>query len=160
MSVIGDVWDLVEQIVNQEQVGLFDIDLPGRHKGTLRVYLRGLTKVSEVELSHCERVTRRLRDSLELEERLPGDFLIEVSSPGINRRLRRPEHYSGAIGERVEIAFRELPTLDQIQGRERLVVGALSAFDGSNLTVEDEKTKEAVVVPLDRLRKAQVSFKF
>ena len=126
--VSGSLWEAISKIAAEEGVTLFDMDLPGGgeggHGGVLRVYIfrpkdsLSLPKGSEldpivepqaegdeehprrtgVSFEDCTRVAKRILDVDEQEGIIPEGCLLEVSSPGINRRLRRAEHFGGAVG--------------------------------------------------------------
>ena len=82
--------------------------------------------------------------------------MLEVSSPGVNRRLRLPQHFPGAVGERVRVKFRSEGNV------YRVVTGVLFAVDGDVLFVNDEqsKQKEPIRVSLSDIKEARVDFKF
>ncbi len=69
-----------------------------------------------------------------------GSYLLEVSSPGIERALRRPEHYSSALGEEVSVKF-------HTGAGPRRVRGVLRRFDGATCVVEtDEGIDEEIAI--------------
>jgi ribosome maturation factor RimP len=76
-----------------------------------------------VDHALCERVTEVLRDYLR-------DFTVEVSSPGPERPLRKPEHFASAVGRRVAIR-----TGDEVEGRRRFR-GAVLAAGEETVTLE------------------------
>jgi ribosome maturation factor RimP len=81
---------------------------------------------------------------------------LEVSSPGVNRTLRLPVHFSGAVGERVRLKFRNA------QSSYQVVTGQLRAVtDGIlEVEVEEKKLKETLSIPLAEVKEARVDFKF
>lgn len=90
-----------------------------------------------VGLGHCEAVTHAIRDTV-------PDHELEVSSPGIERPLRRPEHFRSAVGEKVRL--RE-------QGRHRAtVVRVLDVDDAEGVTVRPEGGEERIVAFDDIVR--------
>jgi ribosome maturation factor RimP len=84
-----------------------------------------------VDLGACERVSAQL---LELRE----DWALEVSSPGLDRPLTKPEHYQRVLGARVRVRTREA-----IEGRKSFT-GRLEAADGSAVTVADEQGSQEI----------------
>lgn len=107
-----------------------------------------------VGFDDCTRVCRKLLDIDEVEPFIPEGCLLEVSSPGVNRRLRYGDHFAGAVGERVKIKFR---TPD---GVTRSVVGKLEKFAGDTLTVTVEDRDEVVSCVLTDVKDARVEFLF
>ena len=81
---------------------------------------------------------------------------IEVSSPGVNRNLRRPDHFAGAVGERVRIV-----SMRDYEGPESFpIVGTLLTAEGGFLHLAKEGTKAEAVLPLEGIKKAHVDFRF
>lgn len=172
------LWDAISKIAAEEGVSLFDMDLPGGgeggHAGVLRVYIsrpKGgqavlAEEVSAVEgesehpqrtgvsFEDCTRVCKRILDVDEQTGLIPEGCLLEVSSPGINRRLRRAEHFGEAVGERVRLKFREAT------GSYRVATGMLVAVEGDTLQLEIEGQREVVNVSLKDVKDARVDFKF
>jgi ribosome maturation factor RimP len=102
------------------------------------------------------RVTKRLLDIDEQNAFVPASCVLEVSSPGVNRTLRLPVHFSGAVGERVRLKFRNA------QSSYQVVTGQLRAVtDGIlEVEVEEKKLKETLSIPLAEVKEARVDFKF
>jgi ribosome maturation factor RimP len=167
------MWRMISEVAASEGVELFDIEYPrdggasGR-SGVVRVYItKGADAVAEsseesserrssVSFEDCVRVTKRLLDIDEQSAFVPASCVLEVSSPGINRALRLPVHFSGAIGERVRLKFRNA------QGSYQVVTGLLRAINDSILEVEVEEKKraETLSIPLADMKEARVDFKF
>lgn len=167
------VWKIVEGVVISEGVELFDIDFPrdggasGR-SGVVRVYItkshgsvaEGANehpeRRSSVTFEDCVRVTKRLLDIDEQNEFVPASCVLEVSSPGVNRTLRLPAHFSGAVGERVRVKFRNS------QAAYQVIVGLLRSVNDGVLEIEvdEKKVTEKLLVPLKDVKEARVDFKF
>jgi ribosome maturation factor RimP len=94
-----------------------------------------------VDLALCERVTAALRDLLD-------DYTVEVSSPGDDRPLTKPEHYRRYVGRQARISTREA-----IGGR-RNFTGTLA--DADERTVALEADGERVTIPLDAIRRSNL----
>ncbi len=97
---------------------LIELERPGND--ALRLYL---DHPEGVDLARCEQVTNALRDLLE-------SWSLEVSSPGADRPLTRPEHFRRFLGRRVRVRTRE-----QISGR-RNFTGTLTDADEDSVSVE------------------------
>jgi len=134
-ATIGRVWELAAPLAENEGMELVDIEL--RHEGSrggrvLRVYL---DKTGGPTVDDLSRVSRQLSELLDGQEVVPGAYTLEVSSPGINRPLKRPEHFARFIGKRVRIRTRDL-----IGGR-RSFLGILQDVAGESITVTQEGTR-------------------
>ena len=136
-------WSAIEKIVRECKRELFDIELPHGPNGVMRVFITGESTggvTKEVEIGDCARVSRLIsplegESSASSNGLVPEGVMLEVSSPGINRRLRRPEHFQAAVGQRIRITVD--PALI-VNGRpERTVLAQLlgSSGSGSNLTL-------------------------
>ncbi len=183
----SSLWSVIHAVALEEGVELFDIDMPGEGgesegRGLLRVYItRDRSKdaqsvepaapISEdgtvlpaevlrtgVLFEECVRVSKRLLDIDESDGLIPDNCLLEVSSPGVNRRLRRVEHFQGAIGERVRVKFRgENSSGDKTS---QTVTGLLRSVIGETLEIDGEEKSGAVSVSLCDVKEARIDFKF
>ena len=104
----------------------------------LRVYI---DHPEAVDLALCERVTNHLRDLL-------ARYALEVSSPGLDRPLTKPEHYRRFLGRRVRVR-----THDAIEGR-RNFTGTLAGADDRAVRVED--SGDAVEIPLSGIHRSNL----
>jgi ribosome maturation factor RimP len=147
------IWDLIEPLVRGAGFDLFDIEVPGGRSGVLRVFIwKG--KGGTVVLDDCASVSKRIEELTQLDEMIPGSYVLEVSSPGINRKLTRPEHFAGAVGERVKLVVEE-------PGAERCSMKGviLSCRDGQ-VELQDEESKGPMQVAISAIKRAQVDFEF
>ncbi len=95
----------------------------------LRVFLYGENGVG---LEDCEAVSRGLSEVLDAEDPIADAYLLEVSSPGLERVLSRPWHFETAIGEKTEVRF-YAP-----QNGKKSITGILRGYDGEGITIETE----------------------
>jgi ribosome maturation factor RimP len=93
------VEDVVEPVVQHHGLTLVDLEWKGdRRRGILRVYV---DKAEGVEIGDCERLSRELGDVLDVEGVIEGAYDLEVSSPGLDRQLRKDREFQWAVGKRV-----------------------------------------------------------
>lgn len=158
--MVSELWSAIEGVVKEEGLALFDLDEPsaGGGGGILRVYITqsdpsAETKGSGVSFEDCSRVSRRLLDIDEQQGFIPAGCLLEVSSPGVNRRLRRPEHFAGAVGERIKIKFSS-------ENRTRSLLGTVQSWTGEELEIQDERGGEKVTISFSNIKSAHVEFSF
>lgn len=122
---------LAEPIAQANGCDIWDVEYV-KEAGTwfLRVYL---DRDDGVTIDHCEAVSRALDVKLDEVDPIEGSYVLEVSSPGADRVLRRPEHFRRFLGEQVEVKLYR-----PIEGA-KVLVGALRSYEDGGVTVE---TKE------------------
>ncbi len=141
---------LVEPVVEDEGLELVDLEwmsLAGQW--VLRVYM---DKEGGVTLDDCQRVSRRLNPVLDVEDLIPSRYNLEVSSPGLNRRLKKASDFRRFLGRRARI---ELSS--SLQGRRRFR-GKLAGISGEEETeiVLEMEGGEVVHLPLADIGKARL----
>jgi ribosome maturation factor RimP len=93
----------IEKIVESNGANLYDIETIKDDNGTIfRVYI---TKSGGVDLDLCADISNEISPLLDVNPPLKGKYFLEVSSPGIERRLKKPTHFKSAIGERVKFKY-------------------------------------------------------
>ena len=139
---------IAEETARDLSLSLFDLEASREGPRTvLRVYL---DREGGVKLSEIQSFSRRFSAVLDVEDPIQGPYLLEVSSPGVNRRLRKPKHFALAVGQRVRVAL-----LSPLEGR-RSFVGTLSGFDSDGIEV---KEGDAMIrIGYDKIRKANLEF--
>ena len=119
---------LLEPAIESQGYELVDLELRlGGRDGVIRVFI---DKPEGVGLEDCEVVSRQISALLDVEDPIPGHYVLEVSSPGLDRRLTKIEHFRRFAGEDVRIKLR-FP----LEGR-RNFQGAIRAVDDENIEVE------------------------
>jgi ribosome maturation factor RimP len=148
------ILSLAEPIAGELGLEVLDIEFSGAASGRLlRIYLDNPVPDQGVSVADCEAVSRRMGDVLDAHDAVAGRYMLEVSSPGVNRPLRKASHFSSVVGGRVRIRFHE--PVDE----RRSVVGRLTEFDGERLSVEED-SGVVVHVTLDNVERANFEFEF
>ena len=119
---------LAQPIAAENGCNIWDVEYV-REAGTwfLRVYL---DKEGGVTIDDCEAVSRPLSDALDEADPIEGSYTLEVSSAGIDRVLRHPEHFTAFLGSEVEVRLYR-----PMEGRKDHV-GLLRGYDNGDVTVE------------------------
>lgn len=138
MSDLAELHSTIEERIDDldPEVELIALERPAAE--TLRIYI---DHPGGVDLSMCERVTAELRDLLE-------SWSLEVSSPGADRPLTKPEHFRRFLGRKVRVR-----TTDAIAGR-RNFTGILADADEDALSVLADDG--AVRIPLTGIRRSNL----
>lgn len=139
---------LLEPIAAGYQVEIYDVEYvkEGR-EWYLRAYI---DKKDGVTIEDCEKVSRALSDALDLEDFIPDAYILEVSSPGLGRQLKKDRHFEKSLQEKVEVKMFE--AVDGVKELE----GILQAYDQRKIVVMLEDDRE---IELERNKIAQVRLK-
>jgi ribosome maturation factor RimP len=140
------VRDSLAPVVAELGLALYDVELQGTGQArTLRVTVE---KEGGVDLDAITEVTRAVSPVLDAEPSLSGSYLLEVSSPGLERALRTPAHFTGARDETVSVKFRTESGTQRVHGvlvdsddRRCVVVGD----DGRHEIAYDDITQARTV---------------
>jgi ribosome maturation factor RimP len=141
----AQLMQLLQPTVEYMGYSLWGIELtsPGR-RPTVRIYIEAENGIS---VDDCAQVSHQVSGVLDVEDPISGEYTLEVSSPGIDRLLFRPEQYEPYVGEIVDIRLR-LP----VEGRRRFK-GLLVSVDGDTVVVEiDEQQYRLPIRSVDRAR--------
>jgi ribosome maturation factor RimP len=91
--------EVIQPVLREHGLELVDVDWKGvRPRGVLRVFV---DKMGGVRLADCERLSRELGDILDVASVIEGAYDLEVSSPGLDRTLRKEREFRWALGKRV-----------------------------------------------------------
>lgn len=156
---LDKVREIAERVALSSGLILWDIELKGSGANrTLRIYIDRPEGVSHEE---CSTYSREVSTIFDVEDAVPGGaYLLEISSPGLDRKLFKPEHFAQFAGSLVKFSTRDL-----INGN-RHFEGRLISFSESLLTVDLDqagsrkraKTQGAgiIVVPFSNVEKASL----
>lgn len=156
--ITAQVIELLEPELNAEGFDLLDVRVfQGGGRFQVRVFVD--TIEGGIDLGQCTKASRSVGMLLEEADLFTGQYVIEVSSPGVRRPLRKPEHFRAAAGQRVDLKLRT-------KGGPGRVRGILQEVSGSQLVVvrdsETEGTEETetVRVNLGDVREASLDPEF
>jgi len=143
-----------ERVAHSEGLEIFDIEWKVGKQRFLRVYLDRLPTAAEAKgggITHkdCERVSEQLSVILDVEELIPGpSYVLEISSPGLDRKLLKPADYERFVGRLAKIWLN-----DPVEN-SKFFEGRLARFaDGSvKLSVRDRE----MALPFAGIRKANL----
>ncbi len=116
----------------------------------LRAYI---DKEGGITVDDCELVSRALSDLLDKADYIPDAYILEVSSPGLGRQLKKDKHFEKSIGEEVEVK------LYKPMNKRKEWVGILTAFDAEKLVLELEDGSPVELLRSD-IAMARLTFDF
>lgn len=123
---------LLAPIAEANGVEIYDVEYV---KEGSEYYLRAyIDKPEGVDIIDCENVSRALSEALDKEDFIPDAYILEVSSPGLGRTLKKDKHLQKSIGQEVEIKlFKPMDKCKEF-------VGILENFDAESLTISEGET--------------------
>lgn len=133
---------LLEPAVEALGYELVDLEanLGGRRGGVLRLYI---DREEGIGLDDCEAVSRQVSGILDVEDPIKGNYSLEVSSPGLDRKLSKPAHFDRFAGEDVRGRLRQ-----PLEGR-RNFTGTLLRREGARIVVRVDGVE--IGIPIEEL---------
>lgn len=121
----------IENIVKANGAQLYDTEVVTEGEET--IFRISVTREGGVDLDLCAEISHALSPFLDVHPPMNSPYRLEVGSPGIERKLRKPAHYQNAIGENVKL---------KVPGQDRLK-GVLKSADEKGVTVETQHGDES-----------------
>jgi len=139
--------EIAEKIATSEGMELVDLDF--RREGSGRVVRLFIDKPGGVNLTDCQEISGQVGAQLEVEDLVPESYTLEVSSPGLDRRLTRETDFVQFSGRKARVT-----THQPIQGRRKFLGNIEGFVDGKIvLSTEDSGTVE---IPLEDVARARL----
>ena len=132
--MLANITQLLTPAVEAQGVSLYDLEfLKEGNDRILRLYI---DKDTGIDLEDCERVSRAAEAVLDEHDPIPTSYYLEVSSPGVERKLSRPEHFARYIGHKIALRL-----YGPVDGRRKFI-GHLTKYENGNLSLTDEDGQE------------------
>ena len=130
---------ILEPIAEKHGVVIYDTEyVKEAGEWYLRAYID--KKPGGVTINDCEAVSREFSDALDEADLIADAYILEVSSPGLGRQLKKDRHLSYSIGEKVEIK-----TYRETDGKKEWE-GVLTGFDKESVTIKTQDDKEVRII--------------
>jgi ribosome maturation factor RimP len=143
MSLEQDIKNVVESM----GLSLYDIATVSEFGAT--IYRVMIDSEDGVSLDKCGEVTRIISPLLDVTPPVSGDYRLEVSSPGIERKLKSLGHFQKSVGEKVKVVLIS----------NEVLKGKLTKVEGNKVTIKDEQVGEQTV-SYDEITKASTYFEW
>jgi ribosome maturation factor RimP len=141
-----NLWQLFEPVITGMGYELIEIEhFPSPKHGVLRLYI---DKEGGVTIDDCSVVSQQISALIDVEDPVKGQFNLEISSPGMDRPLRRLKDFQRFTGSRVK-----LKTAMPLDG-QRNFTGQLLSADEDYVVIETDS--EEISIPMDALDKARI----
>jgi ribosome maturation factor RimP len=152
MGALDQVRDLAEAVTGRRGLRLWDVQLGGT--GGRTTLVRVFVDSDEgVDLDTVAEVSEEISRGLDLHDPIPGRYTLEVSSPGLERNLRRPEHYAASQGRSVAVKTRE-----KLVGDSHLIEGVIVESDDRCVRLRTGAGPQEVEVPYRSIKSARTVF--
>lgn len=144
------VYDVAGPVLEDIGFELIDVEYLTMHgKWVLRLYI---DKEDGVTIDNCVEVSRELGDLLDIKDIINHEYVLEVSSPGLNRPLRREKDFIRFIGEKIKCK-----TITPVEGQKNFS-GLLKDFYENSIYIETEG--KIVKLPFNDIDKANLIYEF
>lgn len=152
-AITAKVQEIAERAGSSAGIEIVDVQLLGG--GGSRLLRLFIDKPEGVTHADCEFISQQVGTILDVEDVVPGTmrYTLEVSSPGVERKLSKPRDFERFVGQKVKVVLRE-PVENQ-----RHWVGALKSFAEGIITLEPSPGR-SVQFPLDQVEKANLKFEW
>jgi ribosome maturation factor RimP len=156
IDVVARVTELAEPLA--ASLGLELAEVEYRQEGRQMVLRLFIDKDGGVTLDDCSAVSRELTEILDVEDFIQGHYNLEVSSPGLNRALKKPSDFERYTGRLVKIRTFE-PLADDAGNMRKTFLGVLLGISDSMVRLKLNEGQIASV-PLGKVAKANLEFEF
>lgn len=136
---------LVEPIIEKIGYELYDVEYAKEGKNYfLRIFI---DNEKGIDLNDCEKVNNAITDILDEENYIKEQYFLEVSSPGVERLLRKDKHLKQNIGQQINIKL-----FKKDENGKKEYIGELKEFNEQNITIEQDDNK----IQIERKNIAQI----
>ena len=144
-ALINEIYEIVKPFSEELNLEIYHIEYVKENgEYYLRIYI---DKDGGITLSDCEALSRRVSDVMDEKDPIKEAYFLEVSSPGLNRRLFTEDHYKRFIGREVMVRFTK-----SLDGRKN-VKGILKEVNEENIIVEADTL---ISIPKDKIKSANI----
>jgi ribosome maturation factor RimP len=163
-KITQKVFEIAERAGRSEGIDIVDVELLGSGRNrVLRIFIDRPPVPGQVvdpnapqgvTLADCEFISQHVGTVLDVEDVIPGEhYTLEVSSPGVERKLSRPRDFERFVGQKIKVSLRQ-PVENQ-----RHWVGSLKQFSSGVITLEPAPGKD-IQFPLEQVEKANLKFEW
>lgn len=141
----AEVEKIVEELLENTALELVAVDYVKERDWYLRVFI---DKEGGVDLDDCQDLSRKLEELLDAQDLIKTSYILEVSSPGLDRELKKPRDFQREMGKDIDVSL-----FAPLDGK-KVVTGPLSAYDGETINVGD------MAIPMNKVAKVNLHIDF
>ncbi len=135
-------YELVKPMIEENGYKLWDVCF---EKEGAMWYLRILfDKEGGIDIDECEALTKPLNELIDKQDFIGSIDMLEIGSPGLSKKLRKPEHFRACTGEKIRVTVRDE------KGKEVSLFGILSAYDGEKNEITLDSDGEITVLDVNK----------
>jgi ribosome maturation factor RimP len=150
LSIVEQVANLIEPILDDMSFELVDLEYLSKYgKWVLRIYI---DNEGGVTIDDCAKVSRELGDLIDIKDIIQHEYILEVSSPGVDRPLKKEKDFTRMINKKIKVRM-----VNMINGR-RNYIGYLKRFQNKKLYLEIDG--ELISLPWSEVEKANLVYEF
>jgi len=152
-EIVVKITEIAERVGMPEGIEIVEVQLLGAGRGRLlRIFIDRATSGDGVSHADCEFISRQVGTILDIEDVIPGDsYTLEVSSPGLERKLSKARDFERFVGQKAKVVLRE-PVENQ-----RSWEGKLAGISEGVVALEPAAGR-VIRFPLDQVQKANLKF--
>jgi ribosome maturation factor RimP len=151
-DVVNRINQVAERVAASEGIEIVDVQLLG--SGSKRLLRLSIDKPGGVTHGDCENISQQVGTILDVEDIVPGgSYTLEVSSPGVERKLSKPADFERFVGQKVKVVL-----LEPAEG-QKYWEGTLLSFQSGIVSLEP-RPGEVISFPLEKLKKASIKFEW
>jgi ribosome maturation factor RimP len=151
-AAVEKIREIADRVAGREGMEIVDVQLLGG--GASRVLRIVIDKPQGVSHADCEFISQNVGTILDVEDAVPGgSYTLEVSSPGVERRLSKPQEFERFSGRKIKVVLRQA-----VEG-QRHWAGLLKGVAEGIITLEPSPGK-SLRFPLDQVEKANLKFEW
>lgn len=141
--------DELKIVTDGEGAELWHVEFhPEGGRPVLRIFV---DKPDGITIDDCAIISRQVSTMLDVEDIIPDKYILEVSSPGLDRKLVKPEHYQRYIGSKIKIKLSP-----DVQGRKKFS-GTLDSFCDGVISLIDEKEGQEHKINIEDVHLARLA---
>jgi ribosome maturation factor RimP len=149
-AIVSKVEEIAQRVAQSEGIEVVDVELKGGGKNQfLRI---SIDKPDGVSHADCEKISQHVGTILDVEDVVPGGYTLEVSSPGLERKLLKPKDFLRFQGKKAQVTLRQ-----PVDGASQWE-GTLTGFTDGVVTLD--AAGKTVRFRLDQVAKANLKFEW
>ncbi len=158
-QVLEQIEELIQPILDDLGLELVDLIYQRETRGWVLRFL--LDKEGGINLDDCAQASREFSAILDVEDVLDTAYTLEVSSPGIDRPLKKPRDFERFSGQQIKVKTVVAIDPDERGRKRKTFIGMLDGLDGDKilLTVKEKKAAQ-ILIPLDQIDSANLEYEF